>query len=373
MTTFISMIPSTGTGPRLAVKDLIDVEGIPTTAGSRAVAESAQPAEHDASLLRGFREAGWQIAGKANLHELAFGTSGINPWSGTPVNPLDARLIPGGSSSGSAVAVATEQAELALGSDTGGSIRIPAAFCGVTGLKTTFGRVPLDGVWPLATSLDTVGPMARDVQGCLLGMSLLDASFVVAPSPAQTIGRLRLPTEAIDPVIDQAVDDALSRAGFTVVEISVAEWGDAWRHCTNLLIHEAYEANRMLIEEPSRRELLGQAVRDRLISGAAVSPADVGAARAFQARFTALLAHHLDRAELLALPSAAVFPPPIADAGSTTFNRLTSPINLSGLPALALPVPSTSSLPASLQLVGAAGREDLLLATGSVIESAVAA
>src|SRR6202044_1310543 len=106
-----------------------------------------------------------RIVGKANLNELALGASGVNEYFGTPVNPLDPGLVPGGSSSGSAVAVAGGEADLAYGSDTGGSVRVPAAFCGITGLKTTHGRIPLAGVWPLAPSMDTIGPMARDVAG----------------------------------------------------------------------------------------------------------------------------------------------------------------------------------------------------------------
>src|SRR5436309_203843 len=170
MTTFITRLDIGGTGPRLAVKDLIDMEGVPTTAGCRAVADRAKPAAADAPLLAGARAAGVRIVGKTNLHELAFGTSGINPWFGTPTNPLDPGLVPGGSSSGSAVAVATDEADVALGSDTGGSVRIPSACCGTTGLKTTWGRVSLEGVWPLSLSLDTIGPMARDVRGVITGM-----------------------------------------------------------------------------------------------------------------------------------------------------------------------------------------------------------
>src|SRR5437016_4726078 len=177
MTTFITRLDASGSGPRLAVKDLIDVEGVPTTAGSRAVERSAKPAEADAPCLRGARAAGARVVGKANLHELAMLPFGTNPWFGTPVNPLDSALIPGGSSSGSAVAVATDEADVALGSDTGGSVRIPSACCGVSGLKTTFGRIPIDGVWPLAPSFDTVGPIARDFAGVTLGMQLLEPGF----------------------------------------------------------------------------------------------------------------------------------------------------------------------------------------------------
>src|ERR1044071_2420837 len=116
---------------------------------------------------------------------------GTNPWFGTPVNPLDAALIPGGSSSGSAVAVARGEADVALGSDTGGAIRVPSACCGTTGLKTTYGRVPLAGVWPLAPSLDTIGPMAATVDGLITGMRLLEPGVTPAAAPARTTGPLR--------------------------------------------------------------------------------------------------------------------------------------------------------------------------------------
>ncbi|MGH9078384.1 MAG: amidase family protein, partial [Acidimicrobiales bacterium] len=172
----------------MAVKDVIDVAGWPTTAGSRAVARHAGAASADAACLAGLRRAergkGAWMAGKTNLHELALGITGINPWFGTPVNPLDPRRVPGGSSSGSAVAVANGDADVALGTDTGGSIRIPAACCGVAGLKTTWGRVPLEGVWPLAPTLDTVGPLARHVAGLVAGMALLEPGF----TPAERAG-----------------------------------------------------------------------------------------------------------------------------------------------------------------------------------------
>ncbi len=180
--TFITTFSGLGPGPRVAVKDLIDMAGLPTTAGSRVVAESAVPAPADAACLAGLRAAGAQIVGRANLHELALGVTGINPWFGTPTNPLDSSLAPGGSSSGSAVAVASGDATVAYGTDTGGSIRIPAACCGISGLKTTWGRIPVAGVRPLAPSLDTVGPMAADIAGLVLGMQLLEPGFAIAPA-----------------------------------------------------------------------------------------------------------------------------------------------------------------------------------------------
>ena len=134
-TTWIVRLDAPGDGPRLAVKDCIDVEGLPTTAGCQLIAEQASPAPRDAAVVATARRAGARIVGKTNLAELCWSAVGMNPWSGTPVNPAEPRRIPGGSSSGSAVAVAAGEADVALGTDTGGSVRIPAACCGIAGLK----------------------------------------------------------------------------------------------------------------------------------------------------------------------------------------------------------------------------------------------
>jgi hypothetical protein len=176
-------------GPRIAVKDNIDLAGVPTTAGCWALAVDALSASADAACLAGVRAAGAPIVGKTNLHELGSGGTGVNRYFGTPVNPFDPARIPGGSSSGNAVALAAGEADIAIGTDTAGSIRTPAACCGIVGLKTTWGLIALDGVWPLAPSLDTVGPMAADVAGVIAGMRLLDAGFELAPAPAPVIGR----------------------------------------------------------------------------------------------------------------------------------------------------------------------------------------
>src|SRR6201998_4748634 len=207
-------------GLRLAVKDLIDMKGVVTTAGSQYVAETRRPATSDAACLMIARARNVQIVGKTNLSELAAAPSGINDFFGTPRSPLNrqSNLIPGGSSCGSAVAVSNGLADIAFGTDTAGSIRVPAACCGIVGLKTTFGLVSLQGVFPVEPKhLDTVGPMGKDVAHVVQGMDLLERGFAARYAAAVKnkplgkqirIGRLYL--NGTDPKIDQAVDAALS-------------------------------------------------------------------------------------------------------------------------------------------------------------------
>jgi amidase len=370
MATFITRLDKGASGLRLAVKDLIDVQGVPTTAGSRAVAARARPAADDAPCLAGARAAGAVIVGKVNLHELAYGASGINDWFGTPVNPLDPRLVPGGSSSGSAVAVGEGSADVAYGSDTGGSIRIPAACCGITGLKTTHGRVPLTGVWPLAPSLDTVGPMAVGVAGVAAGMALLEPGFLAAGGPAVRVGRLRLADADVDPKVEDAVDAALRRSELELAEVTLDGWRDARWAASTIIDVEAAEADRDLMADPAARALLGESVRTALADGAYVPAGELARARAYAVRWRAEVDALFRDVELLALPTMVSFPPALEQASGFPFLRLTMPVNLAGLPALALPVPAGQGLPASLQLIGPAYGEQLLLATGALIEAA---
>ena len=376
MATFITALdPGPGPGPLLAVKDLIDVAGLPTTAGSRVVADTDAPAAADAACLAGARAASARLAGKANLHELAYGASGVNEWFGTPRNPIDARLVPGGSSSGSAVAVAEGSADLAYGSDTGGSIRVPSAFCGTVGLKTTFGRVSVAGVWPLAPSLDTVGPMARDVAGVTRAMALLEPGFSPGEAAPSFLARLRpaggAGLTAADPLIDAAVDRALAAAGLEAVDTVVPEWADAYQAASVLLDSEAVATNRALLDDPGTRARLGESVRRRLTEAASLGADRVEEARRFRPRWRDLLAGLFGRAPLLALPTVRFFPPPLEEADRHRYTVFTNPINLAGLPALSLPVPTSGPLPAGLQLVGPTGGEELVLAVAARIEAAV--
>ena len=367
MSTFITRFDTSGPGVRLAVKDLIDMEGVPTTAGCRAVANEAVPAAADAACLAGARSAGARIVGRTNLHELALGVTGVNPWYGTPVNPLDPRLVPGGSSSGSAVAVATGEADVAYGSDTGGSVRIPSACCGTAGLKTTWGRVPLEGVWPLSPSFDTVGPMARDVAGLVVGMQLLEPGFVLATQRTGTVGRLRV--EA-DPSIDAAIDRALGASEWEVSEVELPRWHDATAAAGILLVAEAWETDRELLAR--RPGEVGADVAGRLALGGSIDARGLASARTVQREWNESLEEIFERVDVIATPTLTVFPPPLDGGEELLMARCTLPVNLAGVPALALPVPTSRGLPASMQLIGPRHGEEKLLAAGLALESAIA-
>lgn len=345
-----------GAGVRVAVKDLIDMAGLPTTAGSAAV--DPVPALADAACLAGVR-ASAVVVGRTVMHELAYGITGINRWQGTPTNPLNQTLVPGGSSSGAAVVVASGDADVALGTDTGGSVRLPAACCVVAGLKTTTGRVPLTGVHPLAPSLDTVGPLARDVAGLVTGMTLLEPGFLLG-APVTSVGRLRLPAA---PGVDAALDRAL--APLSVVDVDLPGWEDASVACAALLSAEAFASVGHLLATGR----VGADVAERLARGGQLTPAELDLARAVRARWTTAFLDLLRAVGIVALPTMRDAPPTLDDAARMYELRLTLPVNLAGLPAVVLPVPRRDGPPASLQLVGPPGSEEVLLATARVVEA----
>ena len=360
-------IATSANGPRIAVKDAIDVAGLPTLVGSPAVAAASRgPAARDAACVAAVRAAGGVVVGKTALTELCWFANGLNVHEAPPLNPLDPTRIPGGSSSGSAVVVAHGEADVALGTDTGGSVRIPAACCGVAGLKTTWGRIPLDGVWPLAPSLDTVGPLARDVAGLETGMRLLDPSYEPVEITRPTVVRLH-PTITVDPRVDAAVDVAIRATGWHLEWLPAPWWGDAGRITGVVLTGEGARANQHLL---AHQDLLSPRVRENIRTGLAISDEELAAGRSemsiFRRRFLEILAS----ADAVALPTLPFLPPRIDDPGGTTV--LTSAANIAGLPALALPVPVAGShLPASIQLVGGPGAEATLLALGAQLERAL--
>lgn len=370
MTTFLVRTdpPAGSTGPTVAVKDLIDIAGLPTTCASRPIAERAGPAERDAACVAAVRAAGGRIVGKTNLHELAFGGTGVNPFTGTPVNPLDPQRIPGGSSSGSAVAVATGEADVALGTDTGGSVRTPAACCGVVGLKTTHGRIPLDGVRPLAPSMDTLGPMAATVAGVVEGMRMLEPGFTPAASPVGRVGRFLL--DGVHPGIEAAIDVALLTAELAVEACDLPGWSAADAAGTTVVFVEAAEVHRELLEVHAAA--LGAETRGRLEEGAALTAADAAEARAVGERWRAELDAALSRTPVIALAAIVDEPPPLTDPLRISTRKPNVAVNLAGNPAIVVPVPRSGGFPTAVQLVGRRGDEELLVATAAVVEAAAA-
>jgi amidase len=367
MGTWVLRLADDGVGPRLAVKDCIDVAGVATTAGCPVVAEMAEPADVDAAVVASAREAGARIVGKTGLTELCWSATGVNDWSGTPVNPRDPRRLPGGSSSGSAVAVATGQADVAFGTDTGGSVRIPAACCGVTGLKTSYGRVSVKGVYTLAPSLDTVGALGADVAAVELGMRLLEPGFTVPDAPAALVAARVTVTgfgDGIDPVVDAAVDRALAAAGIAVTRVPDWDAGPIRRAAGIIIDGEGFRSNAYLM--PYLRQLSPH-VRVSMELGARLSRADRAAAERIRAGVRDTLESLLADFPVLVLPTLAG-EPPLLGARGFPLTALTLPANLAGLPALSLPVPAAADATVSLQVIGHS--EEQVLAFGRIIEAA---
>jgi amidase len=358
--TWVTRLEATSGGrPRVAVKDAIDVRGVVTTAGCRAVADSARPASADAECLRGFRAHGADLIGKTTLDELCLSASGRNDWLGMPTNPRAPDRIPGGSSSGSAVAVATGEADIGLGTDTGGSVRIPAACCGVVGLKTTRGRIPVDGVWPLAPSLDSVGPLAADVAGVVRAMALLTPWTWRGPvAPARTLGRLRL--SGIDAAVEAAVDDAVDASGLEVRPVSLGGWADTSATFDTILLAEFHQRHADLLDVDGVSPFVKRALR----TGAEISADELAAAYHEQQRWTVELTRVFRDVDVLVLPTLVGPAPTIEAAKGFPLTALTAPFNVAGVPALSVPLPAGGGpVPPSLQLVGPPDGEDLLCAT----------
>jgi amidase len=366
---------------RVAIKDLIDLVGTPTTAGSRAVARMSVPAERDATCLSGIRAAEARgdvvIVGKTNLHELAYGGDGINPAYGTPINPLDPHRVPGGSSSGSAVAVATGAADIALGSDTGGSIRIPSHCCGTAGLKTTWGRVTTSGVHALAPFLDTIGPMARDVAGVVAGMDLLEPGFAAAVEQRRAQLRRRVALlvgpgdEPAAPGLDTAVIAACERAGIEVVIRHAPWWNDVAAQSLTVLVGEAWRGLRHLLD---RADGLEPRIAARIGIGESVSDRELTEARRWRPRTREFFAALLAEVDAIALPTLPIFAPLLGsdEVYGAPYTAYTRPANIAGTPALTVPVPLVTGsaapqhahLRGSVQLMSAADDDAVLCALG---------
>jgi amidase len=372
---------------RLAVKDLIDMKGVVTTAGSEYFAKHRPPAERDASCMAIARSTGVQLVGKTNLSELAVAVSGLNAYYGTPRNPQDGGRIPGGSSSGSAVAVANNEADVAFGTDTAGSIRVPAAACGVVGLKTTFGLVSLDGVWPIAPKyLDTVGPIARDIEGTVRGMDLLQGGFsgrykqaVAAKPSAQGIRIGRLYIEGTNSNVDRAVDNALATTGFSVVKLNpefTKKWDQAQKDAATVAAVGAWKFDKKLQGE-SQVTIRTKAV---IAKGGSDYPKAYREALRRQSAWKADLDRILQQVDFIALPTLKNVPLHMPLFGGTIAFEVralalqnTQAVNFAGVPALAMPIPIANAPVrfTSLQLIGRHMAEAQLLNAGRLVEAAV--
>jgi amidase len=350
-------------GRSVAIKDSIDVAGWPTRAGSRAFADAA-PAERHAGVVQALLDDGWQLIGKAGMHELAFGVTGINDWAGTPLNPQAPDRIPGGSSSGSAAIVAQGAADIAIGTDTGGSVRMPAACCGVYGFKPTFGRLSREGVQPANSTLDCVGPMAREIHGIVAAMAAMDHSFIPQP-PARGY---RIGVVAVDCAtpVAEAMAEALQRSSWQCSTVHLPLLGAAFDAGLTVINVETWAA----FGELTGQGLLGADVEARLLKASATTAQALAEAESVRQAFSAQVDQLLEHFDALALPSLPRLPPlleevrngaPVIDL--TCFLR---PFNLSGHPALSIPVACPGSpLKAGLQLVGRKGGDAQLCAIGA--------
>lgn len=381
--------PPGNKGLRLAVKDFIDIKGEVTSAGSEYVAKHNPPAKQDAACLRIARQRGVHIVGKTNASEFGVTSSGLNPHFGTPRSPLTNRkhkVISGGSSSGSAVAVATDLADVAFGTDTGGSVRIPAACCGVYGLKTTFGLVSLKGVFPMSPkNLDTVGPIAKTIPNLAKGMSLLKDGFeedyakAIQRNPRGrdlTVGRLYV--DGTDPEIDKAIDSALKKSGFRIVKLD-KEFKDAWDQAQKDGFTVAV-ADAWTNDEQYRNKRGVSSVTKATILLGRVEHLTGGYQRALDRRpgWQRILRRTFNDVDMIAMPTLKKNPPRIPRFGgsaifeATTFSlQNTVSFNYSGNPAIAIPVPLQNSEVAttSLQLVGPRKSEAELLNAGRIVSS----
>lgn len=375
-------------GVPVSVKDLIDVAGQPTTAASRVRVNEL--ASGDAPIVERLRRAGAIMLGKCNLHEFALGTTGEDSAYGPTRNPHDITRSPGGSSSGSAVAVATGMSFGSIGSDTGGSIRIPAAACGVVGLKPTFGELSCDGVVPLSRSLDHVGPLARTVEDAwLLYRAMAGRRPFQHPHKRATRPRRRLAVlggyfmALLDSEVRQAFESAvtrLKRKGCLIEEAQIDHASDISSVYVNILLPEAAEFHAKTLE--TRAGDYTSNVRLRLDMGRRVLAEDYIRAQ----RGRAVLRNEVDAAlagrEALILPTLPI-PAPLLGTQTVTIDGVSEPVrtvmlrvtqlfDLTGHPAVSIPCGVTAAgLPCGLQLVGGLGHTDDLMSLGAMLESTI--
>jgi aspartyl-tRNA(Asn)/glutamyl-tRNA(Gln) amidotransferase subunit A len=389
-------------GIPISLKDNIWTAGVRTTAGSKILAEFV-PAE-DAEVTTRLAHAGAILLGKTNLHEFAYGVTTNNPHYGPARNPYDLARIPGGSSGGSAAAIAAGMCCASIGTDTGGSIRIPAALCGIVGLKPTRGRVSCHGVVPLARSLDHVGPLARTVRdaaillGVMAGFDPRDPASVAAPVPdyvremKRPLKRARVGWprdfffERVEPPVLRAIEaarDVLESLGARFVEVSLPHVAASLVPTTRIALVEATQYHRAAGYFPARAAEYGEDVRSRLETGSRITAADYLDALDVRSLMLADFEDAFKHVDAILAPAAPVEAPRIGEetisvAGESedvrnALVRLNRPGNLTGLPAVSIPCGTGElGLPIGLQLIGRPWDEAGILGLALAYERATA-
>ena len=366
MSIWITRLGDGPPGRRLAVKDLFDTKGVRTTYGSAVFADHVP--DRTAASVVALEAAGWVDVGKSNLHEFAWGITSQNPHYGDVPNPRFPGRTAGGSSGGSAAAIATGEADLGLGTDTGGSVRIPAACCEVAGFKPSFGLIAMEGCFPLAPSFDHVGPLAPDVAGCAEAMQTLAG---IGPAPLDSLGDLTVGVAWLD----HADTEVRGR-----VEAAAAQFPQRWD--LQLPIPEGlFPAFQSEIADVHRelfarnRHLYGANVGTKIERALRVTEVEAETARAARERYRAEFEAALDGFDLVIAPTLPILPPPAERDELEVRDKmtlLTFPLNAVGAPALALPCArSPGGLPVSLQVFARPGDDALVLSAGALLERAL--
>jgi aspartyl-tRNA(Asn)/glutamyl-tRNA(Gln) amidotransferase subunit A len=354
-------------GKRLAVKDLFDTAGLTTTYGSVIYADHVP--ERSAETVTRLEAAGYANVGKTNLHEFAYGITSVNPHFGTVPNPRYSGRMAGGSSGGSAAAIAAGLAEYALGTDSGGSIRIPAACCGVVGFKPSYGLVSLDGVFPLAPSFDHAGPMAGSVGACEEMLQALADGY--EPAPLDSLEELEVGVawlDRADPLVQARVREAAEQfPRRREIDFPLAE------RIGPVFMREAADVHRDLFAEFA--DSYGDNVRTKIERCLALTDGEYQAGLHARTELAERAEEALEGLDLVLTPTLGFVAPklPVDDLEIRADTiRLTIPFNSLGWPALALPCgPAEDGLPASLQIAGRPGSDRLVLAVGKLVESRI--
>jgi aspartyl-tRNA(Asn)/glutamyl-tRNA(Gln) amidotransferase subunit A len=372
-------------GAVITIKDLFDVAGEVTRAGSAMLAKRGKKASADAPTIKRLREAGAVIVAKTNMTEFAFSGVGANPHFGTPGNPADRKRVPGGSSSGGAVACADGIGEITIGTDTGGSTRIPAALCGIVGYKPTAKRIPKDGAYPLSFALDSIGPMARSVADCFATDAVLAAEKPEVLNPA-SLGDLRvglvqnLVLESMDGIVAHAFEKAVGKLGAAKradVTLDFAAMTGV-NERGGIAPPEAYAINRAILTEDG--DGVDPFVRARIMRAAAMTAADYIQNIRDREAGIARMDKVFDNFDVLAMPTTPIVAPTMEEvatadgfaARNVLLLRNTSIANFFDLCAISLPLRLGNSLPCGLMLYARHGNDRKLFQVAAAVEKALA-